>query len=352
MNIVVLGGGLSSERHVSLVTSNSVCKALRKNGHNAIFVDSYLGLEDYQKPLSEIWDEEDGLCKDTTILDKEPDLEEVRKSRKQISSSKIGKHVLEVCAMADIVFLGLHGEDGEDGRIQAMFDLLGIHYTGSGMLGSAMAMDKSVTKMVMEDKGVRTPKWSEYRFNEADIPKIIDETNCPCVVKAVTGGSSIGTIVVDKEDELENALRKVLAISNHMIIEEKIEGREFTIPILGKESLAAIEIIPPESGVFDYVAKYQNGNIGAKEICPADITEEEYNQMASMAVTLYEALNLSVYSRADFILDNDGKAWCLEINTLPGMTANSLFPKAAKHANISYEELCETIIKLSKTEKA
>ncbi len=347
MKIVVLGGGISTERHVSLVTSVSVCKALRSRGHKAIFVDMYLGLEDFEGPLETAFDAPDGFCASAAVEETEPDLEAVKASRAMKGPSRLGKHVLDVCALADCVYLGLHGADGEDGKIQAALDLLGVPYTGSGPLGSAMAMDKAVTKRIMESVGVLTPKWGEYVYTEADIPSMVAEIEVPCVVKAVNGGSSIGVILPDTKEELEDALHRILAYGDRIVVEQKIMGREMTQPVLGDKYLDAIEIVPPESGVFDYVAKYQSGAAGAREICPAQITEGEHALMGEAALRLHKALGLSVYSRTDFILDKEGRAWCLEVNTLPGMTANSLFPKAARAAGMEYETLCEEIIRLS-----
>ena len=159
MKIVVLGGGISTERHVSLVSGTSVCKALRSLGHKAIFVDMYLGLEDYKGSLEEAFDAPDGFCGSVAIEKQAPDLEAVKASRKFKSPSRIGKNVLEICALADCVFLGLHGADGEDGKIQAALDLLGVPYTGSGHLASAAAMDKAVAKRLMDAAGIPTPQW-------------------------------------------------------------------------------------------------------------------------------------------------------------------------------------------------
>jgi len=347
MKIVVLGGGISTERHVAMVTGTSVCKALRSLGHKAIFVDMFLGLEDYTGPLDAAFDVPDGFCGNVAVEKEAPDLAAVRASRKLKSSSRLGEHVLDVCAMADCVFLGLHGEDGEDGKIQATLELLGIPYTGSASLGSAMALDKAVAKRIMESAGVLTPKWEELVYSKEDIPQLAERLPFPCVIKAVNGGSSIGVAIPDSRQEMESSLEEILKYSNRIVVEEKIEGREFTQPVLDDEYLCAIEIVPPENKKFDYVAKYQSGDEGALEICPADISAQEQKLMGEAALSIHRALGLAVYSRTDFILDKEGKAWCLEVNTLPGMTPNSLFPKAARESGMSYEELCEKIVMLS-----
>ena len=346
MKIVVIGGGLSTEREVSLVTATSVCRALRRRGHQAVFVDLFLGIEENVE-LDKLFDREDGRCGEFSVERVAPDIDRVIRSRKDQSPSRIGPNVLELCKLADCVFLGLHGEDGEDGKIQAVLDMLGIPYTGSSTLGSAIAMNKAFTKRIMESVGVLTPQWSEFTYFEADIPVLAQSLPVPCAVKVVGGGSSIGVSLPENREELASALSEILKVGNHVIVEEKIRGRELTQPILGADYLSAIEIVPPEGGDFDYVSKYQSGSEGAGEICPAPITAEEQKLLGEAAMKLHRALNLAVYSRTDFILDKNGRAWCLEINTLPGMTPNSLIPKAAKAAGISYEELCEKIIMLS-----
>lgn len=347
MKIVVLGGGISTERHVALVTGTSVCKALRERGHKAIFVDMFLGLEDYHGKLEDAFDAPDGFCGKVAIETTAPDLDAVRAARKDKSPSRLGKDVLAICALADCVFLGLHGADGEDGKIQAALDLLGVPYTGSDYLGSAMAMDKAVAKRIMDSNGIRTPAWRELRYTEADIPRLFQELPVPCAIKVVNGGSSIGVQLPDSREELSSALRDVLRYGSRVIVEEKIHGREMTVPVLGESALCPIEIVPPEGSSFDYVAKYQSGSAAAAEICPAPIGEKETKLLQETALQFHRALGLSVYSRTDFILDSEGRAWCLEVNTLPGMTPASLIPKAAAVAGMSYGELCEKIVELS-----
>ena len=348
MKIVVLGGGLSTERQVSLVTAMSVCKALRSAGHQAVFVDMFFGLEEFDGTPEEAFLAEDGFCGNLTVGTDAPDLEAVKASRKWKSPSRIGKGVLEICSLADCVFLGLHGEDGEDGKIQATLELLGIPYTGSDHVSSAMAMDKAITKTMMRSAGIPTAPWKEYDLTADNLRQIAGEQELPCVVKLVNGGSSIGVYICDDAEQLRAALKEAERYHTKVIIEKKIAGRELTVPVLGDKALCAIEIIPPEGGTtFDYVAKYQSGEKGAREICPAPITAEEQAMLGELALRLHHTLGLSVYSRTDFILDENGRAWCLEVNTLPGMTPNSLIPKAAKREGLSYVQLCEKIVELS-----
>ena len=344
MKIVVLAGGLSTERQVALTSGTGVCKALREKGHKAVLVDMFLGLESYEGRLEDIFDAPDGLCGQSRVESVEPDLDAVRRSRKDKSSSMLGKDVLTVCRMADAVFLALHGSCGEDGRIQATLDLLGVPYTGSGYLGSGMAMDKAVTKRFMDSLGVRTAPWHDVYYTEQDIPRLVRELEVPCAVKIVNGGSSIGVELPDTKAQLETALRSLLRYGDHVVVEKKIKGREIQIAVLGDTYLPAVEIIP-KGAYFDYVSKYQKD--GAVELCPAPITDEKWRQVGEMALTLHRGLGLDVYSRADFILDENGQAWCLEINTLPGMTPTSLVPQEAAQVGYSYGDLCEKIVELS-----
>ncbi len=345
MKIVVLAGGLSSERQVSLVSGQNICLALRELGHDAVLIDMYLGLEKIDPPLQNVFSAPDGLCGGYVIQAEEPDLPVVRRSRSVPSPSMFGPNVLELCALADVVFLGLHGECGEDGRVQAVFDLLGIPYTGAGHLASAMAMNKAVCKQIMEHAGIPTPPWRELTYQETDIPRLAEELPVPCAVKIINGGSSLGMALPDTREELAAALHDTLRHGDHIIVEQKIKGRDLTVGILGDRYLPAVEMIPQSGKYFDYAAKYQSG--GSQEICPAQITDEQWNMLGEAALKLHRALGLEVYSRADFILDEEGRAWCLEINTLPGMTPGSLLPKEAAAVGLSYTGLCAEILALS-----
>ena len=275
MRIVVLGGGLSTEREVSLVSATFVCKALRRKGHQAVFVDMFLGLEIPEGNLETIFDEPDGFCGDAIIQEKAPDITLVRQARSTSLRSRIGPGVLEACSIADCVYLGLHGEDGEDGKIQAALDLLGVPYTGSGALGSAMAMDKSIAKIIMRSEGILTPAWKLYSVNENNVEQLAETLMFPCVIKVVNGGSSIGVYMPETSEEAICALRDSIQYGGRIIVEDKIKGRELTVPVVGEKALFPIEIVPPASGKFDYVAKYQSGEKGATEICPAILSEEE-----------------------------------------------------------------------------
>lgn len=344
MKIVVLAGGLSTERAVSLVTGSSVCRALRENGHRAILVDLFLGLEEVPVDLETLFDAPDGLCPEAEIGIQAPDLEAVRTSRKDRSSRLFGPNVLELCEAADIVFLGLHGQDGEDGRVQAAFDLLGIKYTGSGYLASGLAMDKAMTKRMMDAAGIPTPRWHLLEYGAADVDRLAAELPMPCVIKTTTGGSSLGVFLPEDRTALKDALIRVQGFSGQVLAEERVYGRELTVGVLGGRALPAVEILPAEKD-FDYAAKYQTG--GARELCPAPITEAEQREAGELALKLHRTLGLEVYSRTDFILDKNGRFWCLEVNSLPGMTAASLVPKEAAAVGMTYNQLCEEIVRQS-----
>ena len=342
MKIVVLCGGLSMERNVSVTSGTLICKALRKLGHQAVLVDLFYGLEDYEGDWTHIFEQLPEI-QDAQVGSMAPDLKQVAAARKWKSNSKVGLHVLELCRMADVVFLGLHGTCGEDGRIQATLDLLGVPYTGSGALGSALAMDKNLTKMIVAQLGVKTPEWKIVSYAEADIPSICAETAVPVVVKPVDSGSSIGVAIAKTREELESALRENAALGRVML-EEYIKGREIDVGVLDGEALPSIEIIP-KKGFYDYANKYQAG--AALEICPSEIDPALEKRLGEMTVRIHNALGLSGYSRSDFKLDAAGEIYFLEINTLPGMTPTSLMPQEAAAAGVSYEELCRRVIEIA-----
>ncbi len=343
MKIVVLSGGLSPERNVSLSSGTMIAEALRELGHKAALVDMYFGLEDYDGPLEAYFDRPiDQAGK--TVGAVAPDLEAVKAARKWQSKSLFGKGVIELCQLADMVFLGLHGACGEDGRVQAAFDLLGIPYTGAGYLSSAIAMDKDLTKRLIAGLGVDTPKWTRTDYTEKDIDRLTSTTPVPCVIKPVDSGSSIGVAIAHTKKELHAALVDGLKFGGRCVLEQYVAGREIQVAILGDRALPSIEIIPKQ-GFYDYENKYLPG--ASEEICPSPIPAEWEQRIGDAALTVYRALGLAVYSRADFIVDEDGTPWFLEINTLPGMTPTSLVPQEAAAVGIGYGELCQTIIDLS-----
>lgn len=342
MKIVVLAGGLSPERNVSLSSGAMVCQALRERGHQVALVDLFFGLEGmpgtpeslYGQPIPESFKK---------VSRQAPDLKQVRASRKDQSPSAIGPGVLELCAGADIVYLALHGACGEDGRIQAALDLLGVPYTGSGYLSSAIAMDKDLTKRMVADKVV-TPRWQVVRVSEENLEQLAAETELPVVVKPIDSGSSIGVYIAHTRPELRKALEGSLALGGRTVLEQYIQGREIQVALLDDKALPSIEIIPKE-GFYDYENKYQPG--AALEVCPAEIPAEWEKRLGEAALEVFRTVGLSVYARADFIVTEDGTPYFLEINTLPGMTPTSLVPQEAAAVGIDYGTLCETIIQKS-----
>ena len=342
MKIVVLAGGLSPERNVSLSSGAMVCQALRDRGHQVALVDLFFGLEDYLGQPEELFGAPipDSFKR---VSRQAPDLEQVRASRKWKDPSAIGPGVLDLCKQADVVYLGLHGACGEDGRIQAALDLLGVPYTGSGYLSSAIAMDKDLTKRLVADKVV-TPQWRRVDLLDADLEQLVEETALPAVVKPVDSGSSIGVFIANDKAELRRALEESVKLGGRVVIEQYIKGREIQVAVLNGKALPSIEITPKE-GFYDYENKYQPG--AALEVCPAPIPAEWEERIGKAAVTVFETLGLSVYSRADFIVTEDGTPYFLEINTLPGMTPTSLVPQEAAAVGMDYGTLCETIIRSS-----
>ncbi len=343
MKIVVLCGGLSPERNVSLSSGTKIAGALMARGHSVVLADMFFGLENWNGELKDIFDFPPELG-GTGIDVNAPDLQAVKTSRRLSGPSLFGDRVLELCQMADIVFMALHGQCGEDGRVQAAFDLLGIRYTGSGFLGSAIAMDKDLTKRIVAPYGVLTPEWNIHDCGIIDISAVAAKTDLPCVVKPVDSGSSIGVSIARTKQALEDALRGLAGTGSRAVVERYIEGREIQIGILDGKALPSIEIRPRE-GFYDYKNKYQPG--AAEEITPAPIPREAEERLAVSAMTVFNVLGLHAYSRADYIYDKEGRFWFLEINTLPGMTPTSLVPQEAAVVGIGYGELCERIIEIS-----
>lgn len=347
MKIIVLAGGYSNERDVSLSSGASVCKALRERGHQAYLLDTFMGLEYDPDKLEEVFDlPGGGLEIAAGIQVTEPDLDALWASRPGDSKSYLGPNVLALCSMADITFMALHGSLGENGKLQATFDVLGIRYTGPNSLGCALSMDKGVTKEIFKMQGVPTPDGTHLFRKDRDRTLESLGFRLPVVVKPCSGGSSIGVHIVHTEEEYKAAIEASFRKEDEVVIEPFIDGREYACGIFDGKALPLVEIVPKD-GFFDYVNKYQLG--GASEICPAQsLTAEQTEQIQKAGEMAYNALRLDVYSRADFIVDNQtGEFYCLEVNSLPGMTSASLLPKAAKAAGYEYGEFCELIIQKS-----
>ncbi len=345
MKIVVLAGGLSTERDVSLTSGAGICKTLLERGHQAVLLDAYMGLPFPSGQLEEVFSLPGANLEIASgISHEEPDLAAIKASRPDQSDCFLGPNVIELCRMADIVFMGLHGDVGENGKLQATFDILGIKYTGPNSLGSALAMDKGVTKQIFRMSGIPTPggTWLFKKDRDASLESL--GLSLPVVVKPCSGGSSVGVYIVHTPEEYKKAIEASFKYEDELIIEEYVKGREFAVGILDGKALPVIEIVP-KSGFFDYKNKYQDGC--TEEICPAQIDAETAARMQDAAERAFAALKLNVYSRADFLLDEAGNIYCLEMNSLPGMTMASLLPKEARAAGIEYGELCELIIQKS-----
>ena len=341
MNIVVLMGGLSPERDVSLTSGSLIANALIRKGHRVCLLDVYLGTELSEKGLPECFVTEEYPA--YSVGEQVPDLEAI-KAQSGNGDAKIGPNVIPLCKYADVVFLALHGDMGENGQLQATLDSFGIHYTGSDYVGSLLAMDKDLAKKMLVGAGVPTPAWSLVDLAHklpCDVPA---EVGYPCVVKPCSGGSSVGVSMVDNAAQLSDALHAAAKYERYVLVEKRIMGRELTVGIVDGEVLPAIEIIPKE-GFYDYANKYQGGK--TIELCPAPIDEETRATAAELTVRAFDALRLGGYARLDWMLDGEGGLWCLEANTLPGMTPTSLLPQMAAAIGIDYDSLCEKLVCLA-----
>ena len=341
MNIVVLMGGLSPERDVSLTSGSLIANALIRKGHRVCLLDVYLGTNLSEKGMEE--------CFVTTeypaysVGEQVPDLEAI-KAQSGNGEAKIGPFVIPICKCADVVFLALHGDMGENGQLQATLDSFGIRYTGSGYIGSLLAMDKDLAKKMLVGAGVPTPAWALVDLSAGVPEKAPEGIGYPGVVKPCSGGSSVGVSMVDNAGEFASAMLAAAKYERYVLVEQRIIGRELTVGIVDGEVLPVIEIIPKE-GFYDYSNKYQGGK--TEEICPAPIEEHTRAEAAALTARAFDALRLGGYARFDWMLDTEGGLWCLEANTLPGMTPTSLLPQMAAAAGLDYDSLCEKLVCLA-----
>jgi len=329
MRIVVLMGGTSDEREVSLSSGAQVTRALRDAGHEVVAVDTVRGAlprEEERRLLTEgvraAPPEQGELARldegHTVALTRDPALGEV-----------------------DVFFLALHGGTGEDGTIQSLLDVARVAYTGSDRLGCSLAMDKEVTKRLLRDAGIPTPDWLSGPHGADEVEAAL---GLPVFVKAAAGGSSLRLHLAHDRDQLEAAIEDSRTWGDIPLFERYVRGRELTVGVLGNLALPVGEIVPAHE-YFDYACKYQPGL--AEEIFPADIPESLAKRVQDLALRTHRALRMRDFSRVDFMVDGSGMPWCLEANSLPGMTANSLLPKAARAAGISFPELCDRIVALA-----
>jgi len=330
LQITLLMGGASAERDVSLASGLRIVQALQTRGHEVTALDPATGV----------------LC--------EEDLAELR--RRNVGTEPPSLEVLaglgggrlrdDLITMpeirrADVVFLALHGGAGEDGTIQALLDSVGVRYTGSGHMASAMAMDKEISKILFRAAGVSTADWMMAPQSADAVAKSV---GFPAVVKPSKQGSTVGLTIVRDPAQLPAAIEEAFRYDDEVMIERFVPGRELTVGVLGDQALPVGEIKPVKE-IYDYECKYTAGM--ATEEFPARIPDEVAGRLQEQALRAFRALKLRGCARIDFRLTDDLDAYCLEANTLPGMTALSLIPQGAAAAGISFEELCERIVQLS-----
>ena len=327
--IALLTGGSTPERDVALAGAAQVVKALRSQGHEVTVVDTVSG------PLT-LAAEEALLAQDVR---REPptaaDLAELAEQENLPALVSSGE-----MRAADFVFLVLHGLQGEGGSVQALLELGRLRYTGSGPLGSGMAMDKEVTKRQLQAAGIPTADWGMWPMS----PAAVADLGLPLLVKPSNGGSTVGLTLVKRPEELDDAIALALESDRDVMLERFLPGREFTVGILGQQALAVGEIIPQHE-IFDYECKYTPGM--TREVFPAEIPEELAREMRDLALATHKVLKLRDFSRVDFRLDSAGDPYVLEANTLPGMTATSLLPQGAAAVGISFLDLCSEICRLA-----
>jgi len=333
LKIAVLFGGTSEERDVSIASGAQVVQALRKQGHTVLAVDTAHGLLSAEQEAQFLL---------ARVQDLPPDADALALMRSG-SSNLLASPAL---AGVDVVFLALHGGSGEDGTLQAMLDLAGLPYTGSGHTGSALAMDKDLAKRLFLAAGVPTPHWLMVPHSGQLDPDLVEQQlGFPLIVKPASQGSTVGLSVVRSHEALPAAIAHARQYDKQVMLERFIAGREITVGVLDNQALSVGEILLAPDAVFDYTAKYQAEAV--TEVFPADLPIAITQAAQALALRAHQALKLDGYSRADFRLDRDGLLWCLELNTLPGLTATSLLPQSARASGIEFGELCDRICRLA-----
>jgi D-alanine-D-alanine ligase len=330
MRIAVLFGGASEERDVSIASGAEVIRALDALGHTVVAIDTaqgVLGPAERDRLLAS------GIAPDP------PESAALSAARSRTPALLAGA---TTWADADVIFISLHGGSGEDGTLQAMLDLVGVPYTGTGHLGSAFAMDKDVAKRLFLAAGVPTPAW---RMAPPVPEDTVSALGLPLVVKPSKQGSTVGLTVVKDADKIRKAIEDALVFDDEAVLEAFIEGRELTVGILDNQALAVGEIRPQLGEIFDYASKYQPG--GAEETFPADLSSSTTRLVQELGLRAHRAVKAGPYSRVDFRLDERGQPWCLEVNTVPGMTRTSLLPQSAAAVGIPFPQLCERICQLA-----
>jgi D-alanine-D-alanine ligase len=331
MRVTVLTGGTSTERDVALASAVQVIAALRACGHEVAVVDTARG---YIPELDE------PALLAGAVGTEPPPLAELQALERGLLLSGLGN--IPVVRNADVLFLALHGGRGEDGTIQALLEMIGVPYTGSGRLGSAMAMDKDVSKRLFRSAGVPTADWLMGPATAVDVG---NRLGWPAVVKPSKQGSTVGLSVVKHESEFDSAVTLARRYDDEVMIEQFVPGRELTVGVLEGRTLAVGEIIPRHE-IFDYECKYTPGM--SEEIFPADLPGPVAAECNRLSLLAHHALKLGGYSRVDFRLTPRGEIFCLEVNTLPGMTATSLLPQAARAVGIEFPQLCDRICRIAR----
>ncbi|MBI2952017.1 D-alanine--D-alanine ligase [bacterium] len=343
MKIVVLMGGASAEREVSLATGEAVISALVKAGHEVRRIDTAFGAKQLAEHAS-----------DAPRVQVGPEPPRVSDLPQAHGALAIDSVKTPSIAEMDVVFLALHGGFGENGGVQSVLDMLGAAYTGSGPLASAAAMDKDLSKRLFLQAGVPTPPWFLLRPEEVKRPKDVEDRvrrafGFPCVVKPNDQGSSVGMTIAPDSKALPDALRLAGEYGEEILVERYIPGRELTVSILEGHDLPVIEIVPNQ-GIYDYTSKYTAGM--TRYVVPANIPDEIAQEAKRQGLRAFQALKCRDYARVDFRLSPEGELFCLEVNTLPGMTATSLVPKAAAAAGIAFPDLCGILAEKALKRKA
>lgn len=331
MRVTVLTGGTSAERDVALASAVQVIGALRSRGHEVAAVDTARGY---------IPEGDEAALLSGPIGTIPPSIERLHSLERGLLLSGLAS--LAVVRDADVLFLALHGGRGEDGTIQTLLEMVGVPYTGSGRLGSAMAMDKDISKRLFRTAGVQTADWVMVPAAGSLVDR---DLGWPVVVKPSKQGSTVGLTVVKGGKDYAAAVTLARQYDDEVMVERFVPGRELTVGVLEGRALAVGEIIPRHE-TFDYECKYTPGM--SQEIFPADLTPELSAECGRLSLVAHEALKLGGYSRVDFRLTPAGELFCLEVNTLPGMTATSLLPQAARAVGIEFPELCERICRAAR----
>lgn len=335
MRVIVLLGGDSPERDVSKVSGRAVAEALERAGHDVIAIDTAgaqagQAIDFHAKPIAV------GAEPPSTAL--VPSHDAIR------AIERVGSHGF---GEIDVVFIALHGGRGEDGTIQALLEMAGLPYTGSGVMASSLAMDKEVSKRVFRDLEIPVPRGfvaDAQTPHDELVQRITRECGWPAIVKPNSAGSSVGFAVLDGESSVRAAVAAAAVYDSRLVFEEFIPGREMTVAVLDGQALPVIEIVP-NAGVYDYKSKYTKGS--SRYQVPAEIPAAVASAMQDLALRCFHGLKCRDFARIDFRLSPDGKPYCLEVNTVPGMTATSLVPKAAQAAGIGFEALVDRIVRLA-----